>query len=52
VKPSGLEDSARPTVLTGRASPATGVEFRPAAGNRVTARLAADPATAADLPDD
>jgi Uma2 family endonuclease len=33
-------------------SPATGVEFRPAAGNKVTARVGGDPATAADLPDD
>jgi Uma2 family endonuclease len=33
-------------------SPAAGVEFRHLAPNKVTARLAGDPASAADLPDD
>jgi Uma2 family endonuclease len=32
-------------------SPAAGVEFRPAAGNRVRARVGGDDATAEDLPD-
>lgn len=33
-------------------SPAAGVEFRHLAPNKVTARLAGDPASSADLPDD
>lgn len=42
--PAGADGWAR--------SPAAGVEFRPAATNRVGVRLAADPAAAAELPDD
>jgi Uma2 family endonuclease len=33
-------------------SPATGVEFRPAGNNRVSARIDGDPATTVELPDD